>query len=102
MAVRTKEEILELINTRIGEDTSDDAISMIEDITDTLDDYQARVEESGDWRARYEENDAAWRARYKARFFGDASEDPAPDPEEPEEPEGAEEKTTFEELFEEK
>ena len=32
MAVRTKEEILELINTRIGEDTSDEAIAMIEDI----------------------------------------------------------------------
>lgn len=101
MAVRTKEEILELINTRIGEDTSDDAIALIEDITDTLDDYQTRLDDSGDWKARYDENDAAWRARYKARFFGSASEeDPAPDPEEaPEEPE---EKTTFEELFEEK
>ena len=99
MAVRTKEEILELVNTRIGEDTSDEAISMIEDITDTLDDYQTRLDESGDWRARYEENDAAWRARYKARFFGSAGEDPEEAPEDPEEPE---EKTTFEELFEEK
>ena len=99
MAVRTKEEILELINTRIGEDTSDDAIAMIEDITDTLDDYQTRLDESGDWRARYEENDAAWRARYKARFFGSADEDPEEAPEDPEEPE---EKTTFEELFTEK
>lgn len=96
MAVRTKEEILELINTRIGEDTSDDAIAMIEDVTDTLDDYQARLDDSGDWKARYEENDAAWRARYKARFFGSADEDPEEAPEDPEEPE---EKTTFEELF---
>ena len=100
MAVRTKEEILELISGRIGEDTSDEAISMIEDITDTLDDYQARVEESGDWKSKYEENDAAWRARYKERFFGSAEEEPAPDPEEPEDAE--KEKTTFEELFEEK
>ena len=100
MAVRTKEEILELISERIGEDTSDEAISMIEDITDTLDDYQARVEESGDWKARYEENDAAWRARYKARFFGSADEDPEVGAEE--DPEEPEEKTTFEELFEEK
>lgn len=98
MAVRTKEEILELIGERIGEDTSDEAISMIEDITDTLDDYQARVEESGDWKSKYEENDAAWRARYKARFFGIAEEDPATDPEETED---AKEKTTFEELFDE-
>ena len=36
MAVRTREEILESIRSRIGEDTSDESISLLEDITDTM------------------------------------------------------------------
>ena len=36
MAVRTNEEIMETLRTRVGEDTSDDALSFIEDVQDTL------------------------------------------------------------------
>lgn len=94
MAVKTKAEILELIKARVGDDTSDEALSIIEDVTDTLDDYEARIADSGDWKARYEQNDAEWRQKYKDRFFQPAEE---PDPE----PEEVEEKTTFEDLFKE-
>lgn len=82
MAVRTRDEIIELVKTRIGEDTSDEALGFLEDISDTLSDYDTRITESGDWRARYEENDAEWRKRYKDRFEGKEVDDP--DPEEPE------------------
>lgn len=100
MAVRSKDEIMEMIRERIGEDTSDSALAVIEDLTDTLDDYDARIAGSGDWQRRYEENDAAWRQRYKDRFFGSGNDDIKDDPEvgEPAEPEGP---TTFEELFKE-
>lgn len=100
MAVRSKDEIMEVIKARIGTDTSDEALEVIEDITDTLDDYEARIAGAGDWKAKYEENDAAWRQRYKDRFFGSGSDDIKDDPEveEPAEPEGP---TTFEELFKE-
>lgn len=96
MAVKSKAEILEIIKARVGDDTSDEALAIIEDVTDTLDDYEARIADSGDWKARYEQNDAEWRQKYKDRFFQPAAE-PEPEPE----PEEVEEKTTFEDLFEE-
>lgn len=70
MAIKSKEEILEQINARIGEDNSDEAIAIIEDITDTLDDFEARANGDGvDWKSMYEENDKEWRNKYKERFF---------------------------------
>ena len=83
MAVRTKDEIIELVKTRIGEDTSDEALGFLEDISDTLSDYDTRITESGDWKARYEENDAEWRKRYKDRFDGKEVDDPDPAEDEP-------------------
>ena len=67
--VKTKEEILEQIKTRLGEDTSDEALSFIEDITDTLTDYEEKTNDTTDWKQKYEENDKQWRERYKERFF---------------------------------
>lgn len=94
MAIKTKAELLELVKARIGDDTSDEALAIIEDVTDTLDDYETRVADAGDWKARYEQNDADWRKKYKERFFA-----PTEEPEENDEPEEAEEKRTFEDLF---
>lgn len=60
-----KAELLERIRTFIGERTDDEALSLIEDVTDTI----TAPTDGEDWEARYKENDAAWRERYKARFF---------------------------------
>lgn len=98
MAVRSKAEILELIRERVGDDTSDEALTIIEDITDTLDDYDARIAGSGDWQRRYEVNDAAWRQRYRDRFFGSGNEDLIDD--DPEDPEDEPDKPqSFDDLF---
>lgn len=98
MAVRSKAEILELIRERVGDDTSDEALTIIEDITDTLDNYDARIAGSGDWQRRYEENDAEWRQRYRDRFFGSVNEDLIDD--DPEDPEDEPEKPqSFDDLF---
>lgn len=67
MAVRTKEELLELVKTRIGEDNSDEALAFIEDISDTLADFEGKA--STDWEEKYNSLDNEWRERYKARFF---------------------------------
>lgn len=99
MAVKNINEIMESVKARIGEDTSDEALAFIEDISDTLNDYNSRVSEAGDWKRKYEENDSSWRKKYQERFFqgtpddGTVITDPEPDPE-PNTP------TTFEELFE--
>lgn len=71
MAVRTKDELLEIIRGRIGDDTSDETISFVEDITDTLSDYEEKATNSNneDWKTKYEENDKMWREKYRERFF---------------------------------
>ena len=75
MAVKTREEILEAIKSKIGEDTSDDSISLLEDITDTIDDYETRVADKTDWKNKYDELDATWRRKYIERFSGKSGED---------------------------
>lgn len=75
MAVRTREEILNSIRARIGDDTSDEAISLVEDVADTLTDMENRANGDGvNWRERYEQNDKEWRAKYRDRFFGKADD----------------------------
>ena len=61
--------VRDFVKERIGEGTSDEDISLIEDINDTYTDLETRVSEAGDWKAKYEENDASWRTKYKERFF---------------------------------
>lgn len=67
MAVRTRDEILAAIRSRLGDDTSDDALTIIEDIDDTFADYETRT--GDDWKSKYDELDAQWRKRYRDRFF---------------------------------
>lgn len=75
MAIRTKEEILERIKAKLGDDNSDETISIIEDISDTMDDYNAKVKDSTDWKAKAEQIDAEWREKYKERFFSGSVDD---------------------------
>lgn len=67
MAVRTRDEILAAVRSRLGDDTSDDALTIIEDIDDTFKDYETRTGE--DWKSKYEALDSQWRKRYRDRFF---------------------------------
>lgn len=95
MAVRTREEILESFRTWLGENPDDDSISFLEDVTDTLNDFETRAKGDGtDWKSKYEENDANWRKKYTERFF---SKEPEPDPK----PEPDDTPMTFSDLFKE-
>ena len=94
MAVRTREEILESIRTRVGEATDDDTIAFIEDVADTFTDLETRAKGDGtDWKKKYKDNDESWRKKYAERFF---SKEPEPNPEPEPEP-----IKTFEDLFKE-
>lgn len=74
--IKTKEEILKAIKDRIGDDTSDETIAFLEDITDTLNDYDNKTKDNTDWKTKYEENDKEWRNKYRDRFFnGDVKEE---------------------------
>lgn len=71
MAVRTRDEILSAIRDRLGDDMSDEAIALVEDVTDTIADMENRANADGvNWRELYEQNDREWRAKYRDRFFG--------------------------------
>lgn len=97
MAVVNKDTIMERLRENFNDNDSDDVLGLLEDVTDTLNDYQSRLEENGDWKERYEQNDREWRQKYKDRFFNN---DPEPDPEpEPEKDPEQATPTTFEELF---
>lgn len=99
MAVKTKEEILSIIKDHLGDDTSDTALQLIEDVNDTLDSLE-KPADSEDWKTRYEQNDAEWRKRYRDRFFNTGStENEADIPSEPEEPDEPEDPVTFDDLF---
>lgn len=98
MAVKTREEILEAIKSKIGEDTSDDSISLLEDITDTIDDYETRVADKTDWKNKYDELDATWRRKYIERFSGKSGEGIKNEQEE-QIKDDDDEPRTFDELF---
>ena len=68
MAIKTREELLQSINERLSDDSSDEALTLLEDVTDTLNDYDTRLSDSTDWKQRYEDNDKEWREKYKSRF----------------------------------
>lgn len=100
MAVKTIDEIMASVKARIGEDTSDEALAFVEDISDTLNDIASNNKDNIDWKAKYEENDKTWREKYRQRFFdGEPKDDPKKKPEE--EVTGDDKPKTFEELFKE-
>ena len=93
--IRNKDELIAMISQHIGEDNSDDAIALLEDVSDTFNDYEIRTKDNTDWKTKYEENDNEWRNKYKERFMsGTPERDEEIVPDEPEK------KYTFESLFE--
>ena len=76
MAVLTREQLLEKVKAKIGESTSDDDLSLLEDITDTFDSVQSTEQE--DWKKKYETNDAEWRKKYRDRFFNSPADNKDP------------------------
>lgn len=99
MAVKTREEIVAQISARIGDDTSDDAIALMEDVADTLADLEEKAKGDGkDWKAEAERIDKEWREKYISRFNGKTDDND--DIIEPNDDENK--RLTFEALFEEK
>lgn len=72
MSIKSIDEILNAVKERIGDDTSDSAISFVEDISDTLN----SLSEQENWKQKYEQNDSEWRKKYRDRFLcGESSSD---------------------------
>lgn len=92
MAVKTKEELLTAIRAKVGEDSGDETLALIEDISDTIDSMNNNDKEN--WKQKYEDNDATWRQKYRDRFFSATGDDD-------DEEELEEKALTYDELFKE-
>lgn len=94
--VLNREDFLKRIKEKIGDDTSDESISFIEDMTDTFDSFSTK--ETEDWKKKYEENDRDWREKYTKRFFSPETT-PEAMKEQDEEIKNDSDVKTFDELF---
>ena len=63
--VKTKDEIMEEIRAYIGDRSDDQTIALIENISDTIDDYAAH----GDYDEKLMAVEAEWRRKYIDRFM---------------------------------
>ena len=71
MSVLGKEEFFNRVKEHVGDDTSDESIAFIEDMTDTYIALEQSSKDETDWKSKYEELDENWKKRYRDRFFDD-------------------------------
>ena len=90
--VKSVKDIMDSIKERYKDDTSDEAIQFIEDVSDTINDLDSRASEETNWKQKYEENDKEWREKYKERFFNSTEIDQVDD-------RGDEKPMKYEDLF---
>ena len=64
MAVLSREDLMKRLNEALGDDAD---VSIMEDVADTYD-AVADHSDADEWERKYNENEAAWRKRYRERF----------------------------------
>lgn len=102
MSVLSRDELLEKTRALLGERTDDEAITFIEDVTDTYDSISGA--KSGyteeEVTAKVNEVEEKWRKKYRDRFFGNGGDDD--DDDEPGDGNTNTEEVTIDGLFEKK
>lgn len=64
MSVLSREDLMKRLNEALGEDAD---VTILEDVADTYD-AAADHSDAAEWERKYNENEAAWRKRYRERF----------------------------------
>lgn len=79
MANLNRDQFFNTISTIIGDRTDAEAIQALEDLTDTYNAMEKGTNGDGiDWKKKFEDNDASWRAKYRQRFLnGDGGNGPS-------------------------
>ena len=81
MSVQNRDTLFSNFNAIANaENPTEATTTFLEDLADTLQDYERRVSGTEDWEKKYKENDEAWRKRYNERFYAPVEEKPAPAP----------------------
>lgn len=96
--VKTKDEIMEEIRAYIGDRADDQTIALVENISDTIDDYAAH----GDYDNKLMAVEAEWRRRYIDRFMGGGENKNEVEVEKTEDEKDKAEEIKIEDLYEEK
>ena len=64
---------MKLVKERVGDDTSDESLKFIEDMNDTYNDLEKKLNPNKktdeQWEQELKAKDEEWREKYKARFF---------------------------------
>lgn len=68
MAIRTRDEIMSQLQTIIGEDTSDETLTFIQDVSDTLGDNNS-AQRITELETQLQTQDNEWRKKYRDAFF---------------------------------
>lgn len=104
MAVLTKDEFFNRVNEIVGTDTSDTSLAFIEDMGDTFNDLESRINTNGeDWEKKYHELDESWKKKYKSRFFSSSGgKSPAFEDDKDDDTEPINHDITIDDLFEKK
>lgn len=74
--IKSISELIEIVKTRIGDNPDDDSVAFLEDITDTLTDYDNKTKDNTNWKEKYDELDKSWKQKYIERFSDGDYEDP--------------------------
>lgn len=97
MAIVSKEDLIKRLSEKFGDDNSDEVIQLTEDLSDTLNDFDSRINDTEDWKSKFEENDNMWRKKYKDRFLEPSDSN---DNENHEQDDDENTNVTFNDLFE--
>lgn len=96
--VKTKDEIMEEIRAYIGDRSDDQTIALVENISDTIDDYAAH----GDYDTKLMAVEEEWRKKYMERFFEGDKEEKISEVKEEKEDNDKSEEIKIEDLYTEK
>lgn len=97
MAIVSKEDLIKRLSEKFVNDNSDEVIQLTEDLSDTLNYFDSRINDTEDWKTKFEENDNRWRKKYKDRFLESSDNS---DNESHEQDDDENTNVTFNDLFE--
>lgn len=67
MAIKSTQDLMNSLNTLLGESNDDETLELLQDFSDTFDDLSKN--HGGVTKEEYDKLDASWRQRYRERFF---------------------------------
>ena len=94
MAILSQTELMDRIHTLVGDDTSDETLTMLQDFNDTFASFGSAPDEAEHLRQELKDLDESWRIKYRDAFFNGPKDSDADD-----DPLDPEPKKTFESLF---